>query len=302
MKTYVDRFISYLEIERQYSDMTIISYEKSLKIFLDFLQIEHYNKIKEIDHKCIRNYLEFLYNKKYSKRSISRHISALRSFFKYLIKENIVTNNPMKLISNPKQDKTLPKFLYYDELEKLLSIPDRTKPMGIRDALILELLYSTGIRVSEIVNIKLSDINKSACSIKILGKGNKERYVLYGNVLKELLKLYLNKSRPIIIKKQKNDYLILNHLGNKLTDRGIRNIMDNILKHSELKYHISPHVLRHTFATHMLDNGADLKTVQELLGHENLSTTEIYTHVTNERLRNVYLTTHPRAKEDEKLE
>ena len=298
MEKYVDKFLTYLKIEKEYSDMTIISYNESLNIFFSFLKVEHYHNLKEIDYKCIRNYLAFLYNKNYSKSSISRHISTLRSFFKYLIKEGYIENNPMKLISNPKLDKKLPKFLYYDDMELLLNIPDRTEKLGIRDALILELFYSTGIRVSEIVNIKLSDINTSSKTIKILGKGNKERYVLYGQYLEEILNLYIKKARLQILKDKKNNYLILNHLGNKITDRGIRNIIDSILKKGHLKYHISPHVLRHTFATHMLENGADLKTVQELLGHENLSTTEIYTHVTNERLRNVYLHAHPRAKKE----
>lgn len=297
MEKYVHDFLYYLETEKEYSNMTIISYKESLDIFLTFLKVECYSNIKEIDYRCIRNYLTYLYNKNYSKKSISRHISTLRSFFKYLLKENIVTNNPMKLISNPKLDKNLPKFLYYDELEKLLNIPDKSEPLGIRDALVLELLYSTGIRVSEIINIKLTDINESAKTIKILGKGNKERYVVYGNYLDDLLKLYLSKARYKILKNKINDYLILNHYGNQITDRGIRNIIDKVIKQGNLKYHISPHVLRHTFATHMLENGADLKTVQELLGHEHLSTTEIYTHVTNERLRNVYLNTHPRAKQ-----
>ena len=236
-----------------------------------------------------------MFDKKYEKKTISRHISTLRSYYKYLYEEKKIKKNPMELISNPKLDKKLPNFLYYDELEILLNIPDKSTTLGIRDALILEMLYSTGIRVSELINIKMKDINRSNKKILIMGKGSKERYVLYGEVLDNLLDLYIKDSR---IKLNKNsEYLILNKNGNQITDRGIRLIISNILKKGSLDFHVSPHTLRHTFATHMLENGADLKSVQELLGHENLSTTQVYTHVTNERLRTVYLKTHPRAKE-----
>ncbi len=292
MSEYIDKFLKYLKIEKNYSINTIESYKKDLLEFNEYLKNK---KIKDVDYKFIRDYLAYMYQKKYMKKTISRHISTLRSFYKYLNNENILNKNPMILISNPKLDKKLPNFLYYDELLVLLNIPNKETTLGLRDALILELLYSTGIRVSELINIKIKDINFNDKKILILGKGNKERYVLYGNTLMELLDLYLNNSRSKLNKD--SEYLILNKNGDKITDRGIRLIIQNILKKGELDYHVSPHTLRHTFATHMLDNGADLKSVQELLGHENLSTTQIYTHVTNERLRSVYLNTHPRAKE-----
>lgn len=292
MSEYIDKFLKYLKIEKNYSINTIESYKKDLLEFNEYLKNK---KIKDVDYKFIRDYLAYMYQKKYMKKTISRHISTLRSFYKYLNNENILNKNPMILISNPKLDKKLPNFLYYDELLVLLNIPNKETTLGLRDALILELLYSTGIRVSELINIKIKDINFNDKKILILGKGNKERYVLYGNTLMELLDLYLNNSRSKLNKN--SEYLILNKNGDKITDRGIRLIIQNILKKGELDYHVSPHTLRHTFATHMLDNGADLKSVQELLGHENLSTTQIYTHVTNERLRSVYLNTHPRAKE-----
>ncbi len=292
MSEYIDKFLKYLKIEKNYSINTIESYKKDLLEFNEYLKNK---KIKDVDYKFIRDYLAYMYQKKYMKKTISRHISTLRSFYKYLNNENILNKNPMILISNPKLDKKLPNFLYYDELLVLLNIPNKETTLGLRDALILELLYSTGIRVSELINIKIKDINFNDKKILILGKGNKERYVLYGNTLMKLLDLYLNNSRSKLNKN--SEYLILNKNGDKITDRGIRLIIQNILKKGELDYHVSPHTLRHTFATHMLDNGADLKSVQELLGHENLSTTQIYTHVTNERLRSVYLNTHPRAKE-----
>jgi len=296
MQELVRKFINYLGNVKGYSSHTINNYETDLITFVNFLNKEGITNIKDVDYKVIRFYLQELYDKKYAKKTVSRHISSLRSFFKYLLKEKVIKTNPITLISNPKEDKKLPTFLYYQELENLLNIPNKKTPIGQRDILILELFYATGVRVSELVNIKISDINIYNTTIKILGKGNKERYVLYGNVCKNLLELYLNDGRLKLLNNKNSDYLFLNKNGNKLTDRGVRLIIDKVLKKGALKKHISPHVLRHTFATHMLDEGADLKTVQELLGHANLSTTQVYTHVSNERLRNVYLNCHPRAK------
>lgn len=284
-------FLKYLKIERNYSNLTIINYGKDLKVFLKFLDENKINDYKKVDYQLIRKFLEFLYEEEYSKKTISRHISSLRSFFKYLIKENIITNNPMTLISNPKLDKKLPKYLYYEEMEKILSIPDKTTPLGMRDLTILELLYSTGVRVSELVNIKIEDIDFNERTIKILGKGNKERIVLYSKILGKYLDDYLLKRNML---NPNHNYLFVNKFGNKLTDRGVRLIIDNILRKGMVDFHISPHMIRHTFATHLLDNGADLKCVQELLGHKNLSSTQIYTHISNEHLRKVYLETHNR--------
>lgn len=291
---YLSEFLKYIDLEKNYSNYTLINYKDDLSFYLDFLNKENID-VLDSDYKVIRNYLSYMYNKKYSSKTISRHISSLRSFYKYMLKENYIVKNPMTLISNPKQESKLPHFLYYNELETILNIPDKSTPLGQRDSVILELLYSTGIRVSELVNIKLKDINLSTRKIRILGKGNKERIVLYGEYLKKLLDIYLNDGREKLVKNNQ-EYLVLNKNGSGLTTRGVRVIIDNILKKGEIDFHISPHVLRHTFATHMLDSGADLKSVQELLGHENLSTTQIYTHVSNERLRKVYLSTHPRAK------
>lgn len=291
---YLSEFLKYIDLEKNYSNYTLINYKYDLSFYLDFLNKENID-VLDSDYKVIRNYLSYMYNKKYTSKTISRHISSLRSFYKYMLRENYISKNPMTLISNPKQESKLPHFLYYNELEAILNIPDKSTPLGQRDSVILELLYSTGIRVSELVNIKLKDINLSTRKIIILGKGNKERIVLYGEYLKNLLDIYLHDGREKLVR-DKQEYLVLNKNGHGLTTRGVRVIIDNILKKGEINFHISPHVLRHTFATHMLDSGADLKSVQELLGHENLSTTQIYTHVSNERLRKVYLSTHPRAK------
>lgn len=286
----LDDFYKYLE-NKGYSNNTILSYQKDLNQFKDYYKNI---SIKKIDYNFIRSYLQFLHNKKYTNKSIARHISSLKSFFKYLTKTEVIKENPCLLISNPKIEKKLPNYINYNDLEVLFSIPDKNDVLGLRNLLILELLYSCGVRVSELVNIKLSDIDFSNDRILILGKGNKERYVLYGKVCSKLLNEYLNKSRSKLNKD--SDYLLLNKFGNKITDRAIRMIIDDIVKKSSLKLNISPHTLRHTFATHLLNEGADLKIVQELLGHENISTTGIYTHVSNEHLRKVYLDAHPRAR------
>lgn len=292
MKDYILEFINYIESVKHYSIKTKEAYLKDLNLFNDYI-VDN----KNISYKDIRGYLEYLYQKNYSPKSIARHISSLKSFYKYLeVNKNI--SNPTILVSSPKLENKLPNFLYYDELEILFNIPDKTTDLGFRDALILETLYSTGCRVSELVSIKIKDINFSDKKIKILGKGNKERYLVYGNYLDELLRLYLNKPYKNLNKKN-NGYLFLNKDGGKLTERGVRYILNKIEKIGCINHHISPHVLRHTFATHLLDGGADLRSVQELLGHENLKTTQIYTHISNERLRRVYLESHPRShKED----
>lgn len=282
-----DIFLNYIK-NKNYSNYTIDSYNKDLDNFYIYLN-QNNTDIKKVNYKFLRGYLTVLYDKKYSKKTIARNISTLKSFFKYLKKQNIIESNPMNLIKTPKIDKKLPKFLNYDDLEKILSIPDTTTFLGKRNALILELLYSTGVRVSELVNIKLNDIDLSEEKILILGKGNKERYVLFGSKAKEKMLDYLKE------KTDDSPYLIVNRYGNKITDRGIRKILDSIILEASLSYKISPHTLRHTFATHMLDSGADIEIVKELLGHESLSTTQIYTHVTSESLKRVYSKTHPRA-------
>ena len=293
MINLLDKFYDYL-LGKNYSLNTISSYKKDLEQFRLYCKNVD---IQKVDYDFIREYLKFLYDKKYTSKSISRHISSLKSFFKFLISNGIIKSNPMILISSPKVEKKLPNYLNYNDLETILSIPDKNDILGLRNALILELLYSCGVRVSELVNIKLSDIDFSNNRILILGKGNKERYVLYGSVCANLLTDYISKSRCLLLKKE-NDYLFLNKFGNKITDRAIRMIVDDVIKKSSLKLKISPHTFRHTFATHLLNEGADLKIVQELLGHENIATTGIYTHVSNERLRGVYLDAHPRAKKE----
>lgn len=293
MNKYIFSFLDKLKFEKNYSLDTVMTYKNSLLDFEKFA-IDNKMNIINVDYQFIRLYLNHMYNLNYANKTMAQHISTLRSFYKYLRAENIVESNPMTLVSNPKIEKKLPNFLYYKELEQLLNTPDTKTALGLRDALILEMLYSTGVRVSELVNIKLSSINHSTLEITIVGKGNKARIVMYGKRCANLLNDYLTRSRPEL-EKETNDYLILGNRGNKINVREVRMIVTNVATKSGLKQHISPHTLRHTFATHMLDGGANLRSVQQLLGHESLSTTTIYTHVTNEHLRQVYLSAHPRA-------
>ena len=294
MKKIIIDFLEVLQFEKKYSDNTILNYKNDLDDFVTYITELGYSKFNDIDYQVIRKYLTYLYEKKYTNKTISRHISSLRSLFKYLLKEKKIKNNPMTLVSNPKIEKKLPKFVPYKELEQILNIYDSNNAIDTRNTLILELLYSTGIRVGELVNIKLKDIEFNKKEIRILGKGNKERIVLFGSRCYNLINKYLDN----FYKKYNtlnSDYLLLGVKGNKINDREVRKIVDEAVNRAGIKLNISPHVLRHTFATHMLNEGADLKSVQQLLGHESLSTTTIYTHLSNERLRSVYLHSHPRA-------
>ena len=285
-------FLNYLKRQRKYPDTTIKGYGNDLKVYTDFIKSNNLN-YKTIDKESIRNFLRSL-DEEYSRSTISRFLSALRHFYGYLEKENIVLNNQFKLIKNPKKEKKLPNFLQGNELDMIINSINLESPLGVRNRLIVELLYATGMRVSELVSIKIKDISLEDCEIRIVGKGNKERIVLFGEYAKKYLIIYLEESRPFLIKNNLHDYLLLNKNGGPLSSRSVENIINKVVIDASLKHKISPHSLRHTFATDLLNNGADLKTVQELLGHESLSTTQIYTHITNDRLKSAYLHSFPR--------
>lgn len=296
MEEYQKKFLEYLQYQRNYSNMTIINYKKDLNLFINFCKSKNISDFKIIDFSFIRIYLQYLYNLKYSHKTISRHLSSIRSFFKYLLNEKIIDSNPCLLISSPKKEYRLPNFINEMDLDKIFDVSNLEEPLGQRDDLIVRMFYATGIRLSELCNVKIKDIDIEGKKIKVLGKGNKERYVLFGNNCQTSLKRFLNDGRGKLLK-EPTDYLFLNSNGSKLTSAGIEYIINKIVKFSNVtNNHITPHVFRHTFATHMLNEGADLITVQQLLGHSDLSTTSIYTHVSNEHLRQVYLNTHPRAR------
>lgn len=288
---YIEEFLEYLHIIKKHSKNTINSYH------IDLLDFFEYNdeEILNIDKDIVNNYLKNLYDKNISKSTISRKLSSLRTFYNYLTKKDIIDKNYFSMIKNPKKDSTLPKLVKEIDIDKMFLIPDIRTPIGQRNLLAIRMLYSTGIRVSELVNICIKDIDFSERTIRILGKGSKERIVIYGNNTEEILNLYINNGR-YKLSKGNNDYLFLNKKGDKLSDRYIRKIIDDIIIKASIDMHISPHMLRHTFATSMLNNGADLVNVKELLGHESLSTTSIYTHVSDEKIKEIYNMAHPRAK------
>ena len=251
--------------------------------------------LRKVNDKDIRSYLEELNKQNEKPTSIRRKISTLKSFYKYLYKNNYIDKKdyPLNKTVYPKVEKRLPKFIYYNDLLEILDESTRDKD-GIRDRLIIEMLYATGVRVSELVNIKYNDIDFNNRRIRVCGKGNKERIVYYGEYAEDVLKEYMNTHI-----KNDNGYVFINSKGGQLTTRGVRYIIDNIMNRLSVKVHVTPHVLRHTFATDMLNNGCDIKVVQELLGHASLQTTEVYTHVTNERLKEVYYSCFPRRDRDE---
>ena len=299
MENHINKYKSYLTNERKYPENTVLGYLNDLNNYNLYIKENNIN-YKKINKEEIRGYLKYLDELKRSKSSISRSLSALRNFYTYLMHNNIVDNNPYKNIRNPKKDKKLPNFLQHDELKTIFDSIDMSTSLGLRNRLIIELLYATGIRVSELTSLKLSNIDMNNQEIRILGKGSKERIVFFGDYAKHFLELYIKEARPDLLKQNKSETLLINNSSEPLSRRGVELIVDEVVKKAALKHNISPHVLRHTFATDMLNNGADLKSVQELLGHESLSTTQIYTHITNERLRSVYLRSFPRQSESKK--
>lgn len=293
----IDSFLNYLRATKAKSENTTKAYAEDLFQFLEYLKQRKLSEpvLLNINHLHIRGFLAHLRDRELSKRTVARKLSTLRSFYKYLIVEGFTKENVAKMVQAPKTSKRLPLFLYPQEIERLLSAPKKDI-LGIRDRAILELLYATGMRVGELVALKIGDINFGANYIIVFGKGSKERIVFFGQKAAESLDEYLIKSRPHLVKNFECDSLFLNKNGTQLSDRSVRRIIDKYVKAAALSSNISPHTFRHTFATHMLNNGADLKTVQELLGHSSLSTTQIYTHVTKERLKEVYEKAFPYNK------
>ena len=284
-------FLEYLEKVKNYSDYTIINYREDLNKYYDYLEKNNID-LMNIEYKNILDYISYL-KTNHKSTSINRSISSIRTFYNYLIKNNIVNNNPFNIVNGMKKEKKLPEYFKYNEYVELVNSIDTNDSLGVRNKCIFEVLLATGCRVSELVNIKLNDIDLSNNEIRVLGKGKKTRIVYLGSYAVDSINNYLN-VRSELLKNKNSDYLFLNHLGNKITTRGIRDIIDKILFKSSSNLKITPHTFRHSFATMLLNEGCDLKSVQELLGHVSLNTTSIYTHVSNEELKRVYLHTNPR--------
>lgn len=303
MRNIFNKYIDYLEAERHMSPYTVRNYTSDLygsekiKGFFTFLKDKNISSLDKVDRAVLRDYLAYLTKEELAKPSIARKLSAIRSFYKYLVREKIIPANPIENISSPKLDKRLPVFLTVDEVVRLLKAPDLTKPHGIRDRALLELLYASGLRVSELVHLEMGQINLDTNEIRVWGKGSKERVVLMGEPAAEALKNYLKKGRPKLLDKKRSSALFVNRYGQRITERTVQRVLEEYAIIANLKKRVHPHVLRHTFATHMLDGGADLRVVQELLGHAQLSSTQIYTHVTKAQAKKIYLSAHPMAKE-----
>jgi len=302
LKEHINSYISFLKNEKNYSNNTIISYKNDLLQLLNYLKeykIIKRDSIKYIDRSILRKYIVYLKKCDYSVRSICRKISTIRSFFKFLSREGMVDINPTINLITPKIVKKLPSFLYLEEINKLIETPSGHTILGIRDRAILELLYGTGMRVGELVNLSIRDIDLYEKTVRVFGKGSKERILPLGNPSIRAVQEYLT-SRDIFRKnisldKIDKNALFLNRFGGRLSARSIRRLLIKYMKMADLNKKISPHVLRHSYATHLLGGGADLRSVQELLGHESLSTTQIYTHITKERLKAIYNKSYPRS-------
>lgn len=291
MKEFIENFIEFLTIERGYSPHTTSAYEKDLK---QFAQLVKEKDPKKVGREHIQKYLALINNQGLSVASLERKFACLKSFFHYLLGEGIVEVDPTADFSLPKKAKRLPKALGFSETARLLSLPRGNDPWILRDAALLELLYATGLRASEVISLNISDVNLAVQFVRCIGKGNKERIVPIGKVAVEAIKKYLEKGRPAFPVKDE-EALFLDKNGKRLTRQGLWEIVKKYVKKAGIKSKTSPHTLRHTFATHLLERGADLRSVQEMLGHADIATTQIYTSVSRERLKKMYLKAHPRA-------
>lgn len=299
MDTYIEEYLHFLKIERGLSSNTIVSYQRDLKQYAKYLDENSISDITEIDRFVIMDFLTFLKGENKSSTTIIRMVSSLRRFHQFLRQERYTDSDPMQYIDTPKKKQLLPKTLSIEEVEKIIEAPDTTTVLGIRDRAILEVMYATGLRVSELISLKMSDLHLSIGLLKTLGKGDKERIVPLGDQAIYWISEYLEKSRPELAVKNKseamNEFLFLNYQGKAFSRQGIWKNLKIYVSEVGIQKDVTPHTLRHSFATHLLENGADLRIVQELLGHSDISTTQIYTHISKQRLADVYKEHFPRA-------
>lgn len=294
----VQKFLQYLIDEKHFSEHTVKAYSSDLQSLLTYLHNEKLSNINEVDFFTLRGYVTTLFDKEYSKSTIERNIASLKSFYKFLIKKGYMEDNPAKQLKFPRKEKKLFNVFNIDDIFLLLSKPDKSKPSGLRDALILELLYATGLRISELISLNINDIDFTGKRLRVLGKGKKERIIPLSDYHIDLISEYIKKRYKLCGNKEINgNQLLINKYGGRLTDRSVRRILEKYLTLCGLPILYSPHSIRHTFATHLLENGADLRSIQELLGHSSLSTTEKYIHLNLVKLLDTYDKTHPKAKD-----
>ncbi|PLR76382.1 site-specific tyrosine recombinase XerD [Bacillus sp. V3-13] len=297
MEDRLKDFIHFLIVEKGLAKNTIISYERDLKSYLKYLgKIEAVNDLNLVQRLQIVHFLGHLKEQGKSSKTLARHIASVRAFHQFLLREKAVDQDPTVHIESPQLERSLPKVLSLAEVETLLEAPKTDTHYGLRDKAMLELLYATGIRVSELIGLNLGDAHLTMGFVRCIGKGNKERIIPLGRTAAAALEEYLNNGRSrFLSKKHRDDSLFLNHHGRRLTRQGFWKILKRLTKEAGIEKELTPHTLRHSFATHLLENGADLRAVQEMLGHADISTTQIYTHVTKTRLKDVYSQFHPRA-------
>jgi integrase/recombinase XerD len=295
MDHYVEDYIHYLAVERGLSTNTLAAYERDLGDWLDYLEAQGITSIVDVDYRMLIGYMQFKRTKGFKTATVARHLSSIRSFFSYLHQEQIIPEDPAQLLETPKPDRRLPKVISFEEVEQLLAAPDTSHPFGIRDKAMLELLYATGIRVSELISLNVADFNIHSSFLRCFGKGSKERIIPVGNYARISLEKYLLQVRPSIVDVGQELALFVNHSGVRLTRQGFWKMIKKYARVAGIRTPLSPHTLRHSFATHLLENGADLRSVQEMLGHADIGTTQIYTHVTKTHLQKAYQNSHPRA-------
>jgi len=294
VKEFIDTFLNYMAVERGLAKNTVSAYQDDLLAYSDFLSKRSIDALSRTERNDIVNFMLFQKDKGISANSISRRLAAIKMFYRFLVRERLLKNDPTSLIDSPKLWKKIPETLSLNEVEALLNAADLRSKQGIRDRAILETLYATGMRVSEAVNLKKDNVNLDVGFLRCIGKGNKERVIPLGKKAVASINRYLAVSRPYLLKKKQSDYLFLNRSGNKISRQSFWKIIKKYARAARIKKPIKPHILRHTFATHLLERGADLRSVQEMLGHANISTTQIYTHINRERLKSIHKMFHPR--------
>ncbi|MDH3358277.1 MAG: site-specific tyrosine recombinase XerD [Desulfobacteraceae bacterium] len=292
---FVDQYINYLVFEKGLSEKSIESYSSDLSNYLEFLKQKGIKDITQTDTPLILKHMIALRESGLGSKSCARHLITLRGFYKFLAQEKILEFDPAKLIDLPKSGLKLPDVLSVSEINLLLNIPDSNKPLGKRNSAMLELLYAAGLRVSELVNLKFLDVNLEACFVRVMGKGSKERIVPFGLFARNKIDDYINNSRPLLLKNRISQYLFVARAGKPMTRQGFWKLLKQYVKQAGIRKKVTPHSFRHSFASHLLEGGADLRTVQVMLGHVDISSTQIYTHVARDHLRQIHEKYHPRG-------